>query len=348
MDHMFTICIPNYNYAHYLPKTFDSVFAQHHNDFEVVVADNQSTDDSVAVIQRYAEQFPGKVRYQENPSNLGFAGNLDQVGRMVNTPYMLMLSSDDLMKPEALSTYQTLVSKLPSEERWVVTSAKDVIDGEDRLLETELRENMHKRLWLPEDKDEALSAAINAPVYKVASAEMLKRCFQQMANPFNFLCTAFPTELYQKVGGYGGGRLINPDKWFHWKITAAADFVYFVDLPLFQYRWHANNQTAQQANSGHLKYLVDEYRATIETSQAMLDKAGISAKELQNYFVKEDIVRHGLGELRRGLWLKSWRILHFGLGVYPGRVVRDMAFIPYLFLLFLGPIGMGILKLKKR
>ena len=52
-----------------------------------------------------------------------------------------------------------------------------------------------------------------------------------MKNPFNFAATVYATELYRRVEGYGGGRLYNPDKWFHWKVLGAADMAYFIDAP---------------------------------------------------------------------------------------------------------------------
>ena len=343
---MFSICIPNYNYEQYLGITLETIFAQQEQDFEVVLADNQSTDSSVAIMEDFAKRYPGQVRYQINPANLGFAGNLDEAGRLAERKYMLMLSSDDTIGQAALARYRQLLGLLPNPGQAIITSAKDVIDSDGKHLSTELAADMARPLWRAEDKDEALSETMGVTVYSVEAKEMLSRCFTYQANPFNFLCTLYPRSLYQQVGGYSGSRLMNPDKWFHWKLTAAAERVYFVDEPLFQYRWHANNQTAQQANSGHLKFLVDEYRSTMEV-KPMLDGIGWSEKDFRKRFVHWVIVRHGLGELRKGLWLKSWRILHFGLGVYPGPVIRNRAFLPYLILLGLGPIGKVLLRLIK-
>ena len=70
----------------------------------------------------------------------------------------------------------------------------------------------------------------------MAADELLRRCLAQMNNPFNFAATCYPRRLYQAVEGYGAGRLINPDKYFHWKLLAVAERAYFVDRPLFAYR----------------------------------------------------------------------------------------------------------------
>ena len=45
----FSICIPNYNYANYIGETIQSVLNQTYSNFEIIIADNSSEDESVAV-----------------------------------------------------------------------------------------------------------------------------------------------------------------------------------------------------------------------------------------------------------------------------------------------------------
>ena len=54
----FSICIPNYNYAHYLGETIESVLNQNFEDFEICIADNASNDNSWEVINSYIEKNP--------------------------------------------------------------------------------------------------------------------------------------------------------------------------------------------------------------------------------------------------------------------------------------------------
>ena len=122
---------------------------------------------------------------------------------------------------------------------------------------------------------------MGAAVYRVDAKELLRRCILAMGNPFHFATTSFPRRLYEAVGGYGGRRIINPDKWFHWKLLGVADAAYFIDSPLFHYRWHTSNQDAQQKKSGALKYLVDEYLSTIEIPDQTLKDIGLSRTDVE-------------------------------------------------------------------
>lgn len=328
----FSICIPNYNYESYIGETIASVLSNTDSEFEVVIADNASTDRSVQVV-REIQALNDNIRLQINLCNVGFAGNLDRSGAMADGDYMIMLSSDDVMKADALSTYTQVINLCESS---VICSSWDIIDGEGRKTGFT---GPDRKLWTPDDRDPELSRAVNCDVYRVKGHLLLRRCLLNMATPFNFCTAAYPRKWYENVGGYGGGRIINPDKWFHWKLLTVADNAIFIDKPLFQYRWHNQNQTSQQAASGYLKYHLDEYRNVIEVSPEMLDHATLSRAAFEKAFIRNDIFRHGVGEFLKGRWLKSFRVFLFGLSTFPGRMVASLYFLPFVALLLTTPIG---------
>ncbi len=345
---MFSICIPNYNYEKYLGLTLESIFNQTYADFEVTIADNCSTDNSMGIVRNYAEKYPGRIRYKVNPVNLGFAANLDQAGSLASSPFMIMLSSDDIIQPEALSVYKSAFDLVDDPEGTIVCAANDVIDSQGELIRSPRAKDIRFSIWTDEDQDKTLSDRLGVTVYRIAAGKLLRRVLLQSSNPFNFLATCYSRKLYQLVGGYGGTRLINPDKWFHWRILSVAKEAIFIDQPLFQYRWHNQNQTAQQINSGHLKFLVDEYRNTMDIGNDMLTTAALSRHQVNASFIRNGILRHGIGEFTRGRWLKALRIFFFGLSTYPGLMLRSVLFFPFLFLLLTTPVGARVISWFRR
>lgn len=337
----FSICIPNYNYAHYLPLTFASIRNSTYQNLEVVVSDNASTDTSLEVIRDEKQKFQ-HFAFQVNPVNLGFAPNLDKAAALATGDYMIMLSSDDMMDKNALATYHKLAQLKPNA---VLSSAWDIIDSNGAITG---RTGPNAKIWSKADLDTELSKELGCPVYRMKSNVVLKRCFQQMATPFNFCTVAYPKNLYTRAGGYEATRLINPDKWFHWKLLTQAEEAIYVDKALFQYRWHNLNQTAQQLNTGYLKYLVDEYRNTMEITPAMLSYAGFERKEFVKAFIQKDIIHHGLGEFSKGRWLKSLRVFFFGLSVYPGSMLVNKYFVIYCAALLSSPITSWLISKVKR
>lgn len=63
-----SVVIPTYNCAKYLPETIDSVLNQTYRDFEIIVVDDGSADDTKTITQCYINKYPDKIRYfyQEN------------------------------------------------------------------------------------------------------------------------------------------------------------------------------------------------------------------------------------------------------------------------------------------
>lgn len=94
-----TVAIPNYNTAHWLPSAIESVLGQSFGDFELLVLDNASTDNTAEVMARYDDP---RIVFQVNERNLGFAGNVHLGCRMARGDYVVVMGTDDLLCPDFL------------------------------------------------------------------------------------------------------------------------------------------------------------------------------------------------------------------------------------------------------
>jgi glycosyltransferase involved in cell wall biosynthesis len=305
----FSICIPNYNYAHYLGETLQSVLDQEFGDLEVLISDNLSTDDSVEVARAVADD---RVSITVNRCNVGFARNLDRAAQHATGDYLLMLSSDDLMYRQALGCYDQLFSAVGN-QAVAISATSDLIDDQGRIIG---EVGPDKLIWRNAPLDDRLSDRVGRPVRTLPATEVLRRSLRTMRNPFSFLSTAYPRVSYEQVEGYGGGRLINPDKWFHWRLLGVVDRALFVEDPLFAYRWHQSNQTAQQTREGALKVLLDDYASTLELPPSLLERGKLTQQEVVEGFIEHDIARHGFATLARGQRHRARRIAAFGRGAY--------------------------------
>jgi glycosyltransferase involved in cell wall biosynthesis len=91
-----SVVIPCYNQAHFLGEAIESVLAQSHQDFEVIVVDDGSTDDTAEVAARYP-----KVRLIRQ-ENRGLAGARNRGLSRSAGEYVVFLDADDRLLPEAL------------------------------------------------------------------------------------------------------------------------------------------------------------------------------------------------------------------------------------------------------
>jgi glycosyltransferase involved in cell wall biosynthesis len=340
----FSICIPNYNYGRFLGRTLQSALGQSYSDLEVIVSDNCSTDDSVAVARATGDP---RVQVHRNRTNVGFAGNLDRAASRASGDWMLLLSSDDLMLDGALAAYAAVAEALGERaRRTVLCSSVRIVDENDVF--GEVQAVPRHAMFRPDDVSPELSRVTVAETYRVPSGELLRRALGAMQNPLFFCATAYPRQLYEAIEGYGGGRSVGPDKWFNWRLLGAADEVVFIRRPLFGYRLHSGNQTAQQAASGALKYLVDDYANSFEIDRGLLERAGVSRQDVERAFIEYDVVRHGLALLAERKRVSARRTLRFGQAAYPRHLARNPRAWAFRALLRLGPVGSLVARSLRR
>jgi glycosyltransferase involved in cell wall biosynthesis len=338
-----SVCIPNFNYGNYIGETIDSVLNQDYKDVEVLISDNNSTDNSWEVIQEYVKK-DARVKAHQNVTNLGFAGNLDPASANASGDVMILLSSDDVMNPGALSIFKKL-KDIEGDNFAIAGTGCQKIDSEGKDLEYM---PPPRKLWFESDIDTKLTEQIGYKVYKVKSGELLKRSMETFMGPLYFLATIYTKKVYEKAGGYSGSRLYNPDKWFHWKVLGETEYCYFIDYPFFGYRWHQNNQLAQQNRIGALKYYLDEYRATFESSKEMLQNSKVSDIQLQTAYIKNVIHKQAFRKLKIGHPMDAFRILSLGFASYPSIMFKSKTTYILFLLNILGKLSYYILKPFKK
>ena len=122
-----TVIIPAYNSAKHLPGALESVFKQTYRDFELVVVDDGSTDDTRKVLEGYKNRIT--YLYQENggPSKARNTAIRAAKGR-----YVAFLDADDLWLPHKLEQQMKLIESDP--RLGLVFSDAEYFDGEPPLV----------------------------------------------------------------------------------------------------------------------------------------------------------------------------------------------------------------------
>jgi glycosyltransferase involved in cell wall biosynthesis len=100
---LFSLLMANYNNAKYLPDAIGSVLSQHYLHWEIILIDDASTDDSLAVIESFASQ-DSRIKVFKNETNRGYAKTLVRCIQNAEGEILATLDSDDtLADPDALS-----------------------------------------------------------------------------------------------------------------------------------------------------------------------------------------------------------------------------------------------------
>ena len=93
-----SVVMPNYNHARYLPRALGAILSQSLPPDEIVIVDDASTDDSVAVIESFAYEQP-RIRLVRNESNLGVVGAMNRGAALATGRYLAFAAADDYALP---------------------------------------------------------------------------------------------------------------------------------------------------------------------------------------------------------------------------------------------------------
>src|SRR5262245_21891186 len=93
-----SVIIPAYNVAPYIAETLDSLLAQSYADYEAIVVNDGSTDETEQVIAPYLKRFNGRLTYIKQ-ENRGLPGARNAGMRQARGRYIVLLDGDDTWLP---------------------------------------------------------------------------------------------------------------------------------------------------------------------------------------------------------------------------------------------------------
>ena len=125
---LISIMMTSYNRAEYIDEAIESVLMQTYQNWELLVLDDASTDDTVLIAQGFAEQ-DARVRIFPAPQNLGITGNRNRGFALARGEYIAVLDSDDVWSDSEKLTKQ--VAFLDTNPDYVLVGTQvNVIDGD--------------------------------------------------------------------------------------------------------------------------------------------------------------------------------------------------------------------------
>lgn len=108
-----SIGMPVYNGERYLHSSLDSILGQEFGDFDLIIADNGSSDRTEEICQEYASS-DSRILYSRNQKNLGATANYNTVARRARGKYFKWASSNDLCQPGFLEKCVSVLDQDPT------------------------------------------------------------------------------------------------------------------------------------------------------------------------------------------------------------------------------------------
>ena len=123
MSDLITIVLPVYGRSELLREALESVYLQDDPDWRLLIADDGSDDQTAELIER--QRFDSRVKVVTRPQNLGLFGNLNAAIDEVETPWQLILCSDDCLEPKAIQQLKQAIASAP-DVRLILSSYRSI------------------------------------------------------------------------------------------------------------------------------------------------------------------------------------------------------------------------------
>lgn len=126
-----SICIPVYNGGGFIDETIRSILAQTYEDFELVVVDNVSSDDTLERLERHAAADQ-RVRVVDTDEHVGAIGNFRRATAFCTGRYVKLVCADDTLTPACLQRQVDALEAYSSAS--IVASRRAIVDETGRVL----------------------------------------------------------------------------------------------------------------------------------------------------------------------------------------------------------------------
>lgn len=126
-----SVVVPAYNSAEYIGETIESIIGQTFTDFELIIADHSSTDETLAVVKQYDDP---RIRVLTTEAGGGAKRNWDRVTGEATGEFVKLVCGDDTIFPTSLETQVAAFDEHPSAV--LVASQRTLIDANGKTVIT--------------------------------------------------------------------------------------------------------------------------------------------------------------------------------------------------------------------
>lgn len=219
MDQLVSIVLPVYNGEQYLRESIDSVLAQTYTNWELLILDDGSTDQTAAIADEYVRR-DSRIHYYRNPQNLRLPRNLNRGFRLSRGQYLTWTSDDNRYKPTAIERMVRALEDHPTAQ-FVFASCR-IIDENGVPFE-----------YITVNKNSLKS---------IVGSDSVGACF------------LYTREVYETVGDYDPDFKMVED-FDYWQRIFAKFHVTIIEDYLYEYRLHRASLTGTRDESSFQEIL---------------------------------------------------------------------------------------------
>ncbi|WP_181705434.1 glycosyltransferase family 2 protein [Chthonobacter rhizosphaerae] len=248
-----SVAMATYNGARHLREQLDSLAAQTRRPDELVITDDQSSDDTATVVRAFAETAPFPVRFVANEDRLGWRGNFLKAAGLCRSDLIAFCDQDDIWYPQKLAVME---AAFDADDVLLAHHNADLVDGSGKAYGT----------LLPVEEAVQVIPALSRPT-PWSNPLGLTIVFRRALLDFNDL---WPETVDLSAPQHPAAH----DQWFYQLATNLGTVVSIPDR-LLGYRQHGNNAVGWAPPPRTLQTMIQEVGETPDSLariELMLDR----------------------------------------------------------------------------
>lgn len=281
-----SVILPNYNHANYLEKRIKSILAQTFKDYELIILDDHSPDNSRDIIDRYSKKYPEiRVFYNEQNSGSPFL-QWNKGVNLAKGEYIWIAESDDFCEPNFLETLVPILDANPRvgiahTQSYLVDERGEILNSYLENLEFIFKSDIWRNDFIKNGMEVCREWLIfHNPIPNASGALMRK-------------------DIYLECGGADPTMKLNGDWHFYSKVMMRSDLA-FCKSELNYFRVHEDTQRERvRVNSSVYQEIIAVNQFISENVSGVEENSRLSLYRVASWWAG-------------GLPFQKWQLASFG------------------------------------
>ncbi len=238
-----SIITPNYNYSKFISNTIESILCQEYSNFEHIIVDDGSTDNSVKIIESYILKYPKNIRLIKQ-NNRGQSFALNTALKYINGDIICWLNSDDMF---CSNVFKSIVARFNDDQNI------DAIFGDIYIID-ESGEKIKVIKYLPFDYKSGIFNGFGKII------------------PSNAIFWRY--NISKKIAGFNNQLIYSMDADYWSRILYKKNVIHIPEI-IAQFRWHNKAKTITRRDKNSTAYKRAKYEDNLVFENSY-KKLGIS------------------------------------------------------------------------
>ena len=234
-----SIIIPAYNASKHIMETLDSALEQIHENIEIIIIDNNSTDDTWSLIKNYGDRYPDKIKpYRNKIIGAGVCSSRNYGFELSSGDYIQYLDADDVLSKNKVSS-----------------QVEQLMNGKDSSA-------ISISKWLHFDSDIEKSQGTDQLIYRdYDPAYKLLVDMWTKGEMIQTACWLTPRHLIESMDGWNEKLITNPtdDSEFFTRIVLSSSKIFYDNKGIVYYRRPQKVNLSQKKNKDSIKSILDTF-----------------------------------------------------------------------------------------